>query len=1073
MIAFSLRFDTDFAYLDLEQEKRGLFSALRRRESRNLLALPKEERAVAVALSRLRHLDPERRLHTISESGLRIAHALVAKLDSIAALALGLPGLVTGITFRAAMRGTVGSPDFKIEWWFERNGRTTSMPVIGAFVGPQSQPMRLPEPIFHAIKQAAALDPKGSVTDHWLALGTFRRLFDSSDSGKSAAELEGLLKNISVITSDAIGLSVDDDDASLFFPVPFVSAERDVNGEIPSSDAALQGAELAEFQRSALRRGAQPAYRVADNKFLIVDRSAVPVLRTIADYAQRDPETRKAFVADAGRIISDAIERQMLEDGRVTALMSPEAQSERVEAETAKAWVETLEWVSRVTGIAKWQASTIDPMQGSGTKWLPSSIEPALGELLGLITDEELADVVDQVRDAIDRGQPSVKHEIGDIPAIPVVLEALSRRLAELLRRKEEDEAGTSLDAYLPVTHDNFWEMDFKARVKERAAPSEFAVPTQLVTELQQHQVKSLHWQIDAWSAGLPGILNADEQGLGKTLQTLAFIVWLKGQMNEGTLPHRPFLIVAPTSLLLNWEAEIERHLQSGFLGTPIRLFGNHLSQYKKDDADGQDIREGDAQLDLSKVLSQANGSPVIITTYQTLANYAISLMSLDCAVAVFDEIQFVKNPITMRAKAAKSVKAAFKIGLTGTPIENATHDLWALIDQLFPGALGVRAEFKRVFDAPTEQNMSALHRALFYSQHGRPALAMRRLKTDAAPQLPTKVRVLHPREMPPAQMVRYDEARLKGGMMLALLHHIRRTSLHPGLLEGETPDDFTASSARVSAAVDILRHIRQKGERALVFVENRDVQQWFAEIIRLEFDLERVMIINGDTTIDARKEITDRFQRHLVEDKGFDVLVLGPRAAGTGLTLTAANHVIHLSRWWNPAVEEQCNDRTHRIGQTKPVTVHIPLAVHPGLGPGSFDCLLQRFMKRKRSLAESILWPAEATEGETKLLYDAVITASTPPVSETVIDFDKVVVGRGDLIADLLSENTIRLRLKRGGAGVIVSHEPTFPSKFVSDADDAVVITLNPHNPGSNASYVPHSKLSNLQLWPDYILPE
>ena len=112
-----------------------------------------------------------------------------------------------------------------------------------------------------------------------------------------------------------------------------------------------------------------------------------------------------------------------------------------------------------------------------------------------------------------------------------------------------------------------------------------------------------------------------------------------------------------------------------------------------------------------------------------------------------------------------------------------------------------------------------------------------------------------------------------------------------------------------------------------------------------------------------------NRFQRHLERDEGFDLLVLGPKAAGTGLTLTAATHVIHLSRWWNPAVEEQCNDRIHRIGQTKPVTVHVPMAIHPGYQHNSFDCLLHSLMTRKRRLASSALWPMGDTEEDANRL--------------------------------------------------------------------------------------------------------
>jgi len=427
---------------------------------------------------------------------------------------------------------------------------------------------------------------------------------------------------------------------------------------------------------------------------------------------------------------------------------------------------------------------------------------------------------------------------------------------------------------------------------------------------------------------------------------------------------------------------------------------------------------------------------------------------------------------VTTRAKAAKAVRSDFRIGLTGTPIENATKDLWALVDQLFPGALGALAQFRRVFDTPTEASMGALHSALFRSQNDYPPLALRRLKTDAAPHLPTKVRILHPREMPKAQMLRYDEVRAKGGGILALLQHMRRVSLHPGLLEGETTEEFNLSSARVSAAIDILRHIKSKNERALVFVENRDVQTWFAEVVRIEFDLERVMIINGDTTIDARKDITDRFQRHLIDDRGFDVLILGPRAAGTGLTLTAANHVIHLSRWWNPAVEEQCNDRTHRIGQKKPVTIHIPLAVHPGLGRGSFDCLLQSLMKRKRSLADRILWPGDVTEGETKMLYDAVLAAETTSDLKSM-NVDEILEGRSDLHFDKLAKNSIRVKPTRGGASIIVSSDAAVPMPMSGENGDAAVITLSEQSRLPAGVIVPQSKLKTATLWPEYVLPE
>jgi hypothetical protein len=216
---------------------------------------------------------------------------------------------------------------------------------------------------------------------------------------------------------------------------------------------------------------------------------------------------------------------------------------------------------------------------------------------------------------------------------------------------------------------------------------------------------------------------------------------------------------------------------------------------------------------------------------------------------------------------------------------------------------------------------------------------------------------------MPELQAKEYDIARTKlasggRGAALKMLHHIRSVSVHPGFDADGSADKFVALSARLLTTIDILSRIKAAGERALVFIEHREVQYRFAEIVRQRFGLTRVEIINGDTPIAKRQKIVDEFQTHLTDDRGFDLLILGPKAAGTGLTLTAAVHVIHLSRWWNPAVEEQCNDRVHRIGQTKPVTIHVPMAIHGGFREYSFDCLLHSLMQRKRRIAAQALWP-------------------------------------------------------------------------------------------------------------------
>jgi SNF2 family DNA or RNA helicase len=312
-------------------------------------------------------------------------------------------------------------------------------------------------------------------------------------------------------------------------------------------------------------------------------------------------------------------------------------------------------------------------------------------------------------------------------------------------------------------------------------------------------------------------------------------------------------------------------------------------------------------------------------------------------------------------------------------------------MDRLAPGSLGAGVKFRELYYTPDASNMADLHARIFKPKDGLPPLGLRRIKDEVARDLPTKTRRLHPREMPAAQAEAYNNARhklLEGGRGAALkmLHHIRSVSVHPGFnLEGAA-EGFIDLSARLKATIEILTSIRAAGERALVFIEHREVQFRFAEIVRQKFGLPHVAIINGDTPVQKRQKIVNEFQSHLKNDRGFDLLVLGPKAAGTGLTLTAATHVIHLSRWWNPAVEEQCNDRIHRIGQNKPVTIHVPIAVHVDFREHSFDCLLHSLMQRKRRMAAQALWPMGDTQDDAEQLQ-GLLGGTASSIGENAVD--------------------------------------------------------------------------------------
>jgi SNF2 family DNA or RNA helicase len=256
-------------------------------------------------------------------------------------------------------------------------------------------------------------------------------------------------------------------------------------------------------------------------------------------------------------------------------------------------------------------------------------------------------------------------------------------------------------------------------------------------------------------------------------------------------------------------------------------------------------------------------------------------------------------------------------------------------------------------------------------------------MKDAARDGLPRKIIKAYKETMPAVQAKAYSGVLAKAGnscgsrkLMLEVLHHLCGVSLHPHRADDVDTSDrgsilsWIGASARLSKCVELLRGIAGRGDNAIVFIEDLAVQRAFAESMAVVFDLEDIPgVINGGLPGDKRQVIVDRFQE---ASPGFDLLLLSPRAAGLGLTITAATHVLHLSRWWNPAVEDQCNDRAYRIGQTQDVTVHVPLAVHPDYGDQSFDVKLNQLLERKRTLSRDMLLSPEMN-GDLEGLFGVV----------------------------------------------------------------------------------------------------
>lgn len=527
-----------------------------------------------------------------------------------------------------------------------------------------------------------------------------------------------------------------------------------------------------------------------------------------------------------------------------------------------------------------------------------------------------------------------------------------------------ESDGATSSARHVLQIKTNIEGLDYIIERPARRAGVTSALPRLALSETtpKPHQLRGFDWLVEAYLSGLPGVLLADDMGLGKTFQALLFLAWIRS--NELALGRkeppakRPILIVAPTALLANWGAEAARHLARGALGERLDAFAGGLARLKMGKGRAGETLDYDA----------LRAADLILTTYETLATHHRSFARVHFSTIVFDEMQKIKSPKTINSQTAKAMNGDFILGLTGTPIENRIEDLWCVMDRVAPGYLGDLKSFSTKYGGEDPQALKELKVKIDQPTPPQPALMLRRMKDDILVGLPKKKIMTYQTMMPQQQADAYQEAvrEAKSGAgdrngMLAALHRLRGVSLHPTEATGLDPFDeksaskWVSASARLLKADEILRQVKSRGEKAIVFVEYHAMMEAFADVAPLLFGVKRPAIINGETPGPSRQEIVDRFQ---AGPEGFDMLVLSPRAAGVGLTITAANHVVHLSRWWNPAVEDQCNDRVYRIGQEREVTIHIPLARHPIFGDSSFDHTLDNLLAIKRSLSRDMLAP-------------------------------------------------------------------------------------------------------------------
>jgi ERCC4-related helicase len=445
--------------------------------------------------------------------------------------------------------------------------------------------------------------------------------------------------------------------------------------------------------------------------------------------------------------------------------------------------------------------------------------------------------------------------------------------------------------------------------------------------------------------------------GLGKTIQVLYFIEWYSQKQSE-----KPILIVAPVSLLENWQNEYKKFFPNPNL-TTVTIWGNQISEH---------IFTGDKEATIANLSKKS----IYLTTYETLRRQQIPLAMIDWGVVVLDEAQKIKTPGTFVTNAAKALKSDFKVAMTGTPVENSLMDLWCIIDFCSPGLLENAKSFSNKYQKPLKDKNVDFEELSTRLRDEIGSTLLRRMKIDVAKDLPTIDYFKYEEVMPPKQFDAYvnevnqikENSKIQSAVLQGILN-LRSLSDHPYLkhyqLEEIPTNELIEASAKLKKAIDILKDIKNKNEKAIVFTENKSMQRVLRKVFREIFHINPA-IINGETpsglntkTKLSRQQEIDKFQAK----EGFNVIIMSPIAAGFGLNITEANHIIHYTRHWNPAKEQQATDRAYRIGQKKPVQVYYPMAIAQDKDIKTFDLVLDDLLSRKSHLAKSTLFPTDQIE--------------------------------------------------------------------------------------------------------------
>lgn len=695
----------------------------------------------------------------------------------------------------------------------------------------------------------------------------------------------------------------------------------------------------------------------------------------------------------------------------------------------------------RVAGIGKPQHMDFGPLDATKSDWFALDGRPSPPEIIAKLvqTPEELERFESLLKAANkqDAETLSFADEIIDISnekKVEELLCQLHRKFRKPAAPGVKKEAVTEAKENVAVILKEAGEINSNLLQKANNAhllhtPDWSAYPRQPFS----HQYEGIEWMLKLMGAAFKGDaedlyrvqggLLADDMGLGKTYMALVAVAEYLALQARADKPQKPVLVVAPLSLLENWEDEVSKTFNNMPFRDVVVLQSNRdLQKYRVKGAERESVQlaslaDDEGMMDPQSIRYALTIGPeagvqrldmsrrLVITTYHTLRDYQFSLCKIDWGVVIFDEAQNIKNPNALQTRAAKGLKADFKLLVTGTPVENSLGDFWCLMDTAQPGLLGGWENFRDTWIKPilaaSDSERDAVRAKLGEQLRSRVGVFMlRRVKEDQLKGLPTKTVRNGVKQtelgsqdeyapelgavMKGAQLRAYDgvldDYRVRRandedmrGLALTALTELRSISLHPRLRDEASLYTRDAKHARqvmmesgkLASMLQLLDQIREKKEKVILFMMTKSLQRvlkyWLEQIYELD-----IAIINGDTKAVATK--TDDMTRKKLITKfeaqsGFGIIIMSPVAAGVGLTVVGANHVVHIERHWNPAKEAQASDRIYRIGQEKDVFIHYPAVMHPDFD--SFDVHLDNLLRGKLMLRDAVVTTDAVSESQ------------------------------------------------------------------------------------------------------------